>query len=426
MSFLSRLSVFQKLAFLVGLSVVSQISVCAASYYLDVYLQWKGADIDRVLWIITLVAIFINSSVGFLIAKSIHRPIIELVDIIKKVGKGDLTVQAAVKSHDELGVLTEELNRSIYYQGDIVKVIRNSSQQIAAGSEEMAASSEQITTSADEITKKIVVVAEEAKKGNESMVEASKALLELSSLVQIAKARAQDAVLNSDVTKKAANEGQLTVAETITRMDNIKHKTLETHQLIETLNGYSEQISLITDTITNIAKQTNLLALNAAIEAARAGEAGRGFAVVAEEVRNLAEQSDKGASEVAALVRKVSESTAAAVIAMQESSQEVDEGVKAVNNAGSALKNILTAVDSTVNEIQKITDITAEEVAKSEQIVKLIDSLATVIEKTDEHAQQVAAAAQEITAAMQNIAASAQETSAMTTELTTKVENFTV
>jgi methyl-accepting chemotaxis protein len=68
------------------------------------------------------------------------------------------------------------------------------------------------------------------------------------------------------------------------------------------LAAKSEQIGAIVATITAIAEQTNLLALNAAIEAARAGEQGRGFAVVAEEVRKLAEESQRAAAEISTLI----------------------------------------------------------------------------------------------------------------------------
>jgi methyl-accepting chemotaxis protein len=290
----------------------------------------------------------------------------------------------------------------------------------------MAASSEEESASETTISTSIQQVAAEAERGAESVLEASKVLLELSSLIQIAKTKGTSAATNSQVTMEAAVMGKETVNETVSRMLHIKDKTIETENLIANLSKYSNQIGLITDTITSIASQTNLLALNAAIEAARAGEAGRGFAVVAEEVRQLAEQSNHGAGEVAALVREVAAGTAAAVSATQQSRVEVEEGVKSVNEAGQALEHILSAVESTVRDVNGIVEVTNEETATSEKVVNLINTLATVVENTAAHIQQVAASTEQTTAAMETIAASAEQTNSMANELEAEVEHFTV
>ena len=290
----------------------------------------------------------------------------------------------------------------------------------------MAASCQEVTATSEEVASTTQSLAGEADHGNEAVIDASKALLELSSLVQIAQEQAKSAANNSDTTLNAANHGKETVSEAVSRMNTIREKALTSEELIHTLETYSKEIGLITDTITSLAQQTNLLALNAAIEAARAGEAGRGFAVVAEEVRSLAEQSDKGAQEVAELTRKISASTSEAVLAIQQSRSEVEQGVGVVHKAGSALDDILTAVDDTVHDINRILNVTGEEVATSEKIVQLINSLATIIENTDSHAQQVAASTEETQAAMQTVAASSEECASMAEELKSEVGTFNV
>ena len=92
------------------------------------------------------------------------------------------------------------------------------------------------------------------------------------------------------------------------------------------LANKSEQIGGIIETITGIAGQTNLLALNAAIEAARAGEQGRGFAVVAEEVRKLAEDSQRAAATIADLVQEIQAETNQAVFVVEAGAERTERG----------------------------------------------------------------------------------------------------
>lgn len=376
--------------------------------------------------IVIAVAIVIALALGLFFAKLIVNPLKDLQSMMAELGHGNLTVQGKVASTDEIGQLTEAFNTMVNEQRQIVTTVRQAAVELAAASEQLAASSEQVSSSSSEVARSIQEVAQEAESGNNAVVDTSKVLLELSSMIQIARNLAESSVGNSQITLETATKGSATVTEAVTRMAGIKAKTLETEEQIAILSRYSEQIGLLTDTITNIANQTNLLALNAAIEAARAGEAGRGFAVVAEEVRKLAEQSNQGANEVAALVKKIAEGTAAAVAATQQSRTEVEYGVTAVNQAGDALTNILQAVNSTVHDINSIGSITTDEVATSDKIIKLIHAVASGIETTAANAVEVSASTEETTATVQTIAASAEEMTAMANHLRNTVERFKV
>ena len=107
----------------------------------------------------------------------------------------------------------------------------------------------------------------------------------------------------------------------------------------------SEKIGGIVGTITALAEQTNLLALNAAIEAARAGEQGRGFAVVAEEVRKLAEESQRAAAEISGLIGEMQSQTREVVGVVADGAARTSEGVETVSLTRDAFLRIDGAVE---------------------------------------------------------------------------------
>ncbi|MCC2615270.1 methyl-accepting chemotaxis protein [Aestuariibacter halophilus] len=105
---------------------------------------------------------------------------------------------------------------------------------------------------------------------------------------------------------------------------------------ISGLSDTADSINKFVSTITSISDQTNLLALNAAIEAARAGDAGRGFSVVADEVRSLANETNRSASEVAELVGNIIQSTKTAVNAVEDirtNNETLSAGVSGLNGS---------------------------------------------------------------------------------------------
>src|SRR5439155_7630128 len=154
--------------------------------------------------------------------------------------------------------------------------------------------------------------------------------------------------------RASARHGADAVRQTVSGMLEIKGVVAAASAKVEDLGKLGEKIGAVVETIDDIAEQTNLLALNAAIEAARAGEHGRGFAVVADEVRKLAERSQRETKAIAELIRQVQSGTREAVVAMESGSGKVEDGAARADQAGAALTDILEAVDEMVTRVTSI------------------------------------------------------------------------
>jgi len=390
----------------------------------DTYNTTKQAKMVAIIAAV-LVAI-LGVLIGLFAARKITAPIKVLQALMAEASDGNLLVKAVARTEDEIGQLCESFNTMISSQLEIVKAVKYSSAELSSASQEMATSSTEVSAATTVIATKTQMVARSMEEASNSSMETSQVLIELSALIQIAKVKAASASIKSESSINAAKEGKATVNVVMQSMNTIQNKTKEAEKVIMLLNEYSQQIGIINETITGIAKQTNLLALNAAIEAARAGESGRGFAVVAEEVRKLAEQSNAEASNISQLIAKITENTESAVVAMKHSLTEVEIGVEEVNKAGKSLENILLAVGETVTDIDGIARITDDEVASSDKIVQLIEVVAEDIEGTSRETQEVSAAIEETTATIETVAASSEQTSAMAQNLHSLITRFRV
>ncbi len=106
--------------------------------------------------------------------------------------------------------------------------------------------------------------------------------------------------------------------------------------------------------VSSIANKTDMLAINAGIEAARAGEYGKGFSVVANEIRNLSDQSQKSAAKISSLIEKIQSSTNATVMATEQGTKGVMEGIKLISETGRTLEAAIANMRETVDSVQEI------------------------------------------------------------------------
>ena len=202
----------------------------------------------------------------------------------------------------------------------------------------------------------------------------------------------------SDDTAKAAEHGSGLMQDAVSKMSSIEHSVTKTAETVQILGENSKAIGGIVDTIVAIADQTNLLALNAAIEAARAGDAGKGFAVVAEEVRKLAEESQKAAVEIKNKIESIQADTDNAINIMEAGRGDVQAGTKAIDAVGAEFKSIRQRIDAIKSQLNGFK--------AASHIVDSVEKIDSVSTRAAENTETISAAAEEQSAATQEIASS--------------------
>ncbi|MDR3560835.1 MAG: methyl-accepting chemotaxis protein [Negativicutes bacterium] len=376
--------------------------------------------------IAALLAAILSLVIAFFAARSISRPVNQLVAVAQQVAKGDLTAHVKVDSRDEIGDLATAFNTMTAQLKTLIRHITTNAEQVAASSEELTASSEQAAQATNQIALSITDVAAGADEQMAAATETSAVVEQMSAGIQQMAANANQVAAQSAQAADKAKDGGKTVEKAVTQMAHIEETVNTSAKVVAKLGERSKEIGQIVDTISGIAGQTNLLALNAAIEAARAGEQGRGFAVVAEEVRKLAEQSQEAAKKIAELIGEIQGDTDEAVVAMNDGTREVKTGAEVVNAAGLAFQEIAELVTQVSGQVKEISAATQQIATGSQQIVGAVHKINQHSKTSAGEAQSVSAATEEQLASMEEIATSSEALAGLAQDLQAAVAKFRV
>ena len=319
--------------------------------------------------------------VGYGIARPLRQMVAMLEDIAQ--GDGDLTRRLDVNRSDELGDIAKGFNTFLGKLQNMITQVVSSVQKVSDSSEHTADIAIRTNTGVQKQLAEIELVAT--------------AVHEMTATAQDVARNATHAAEAANHADRAANQGKQTVQHTAEAIAALAQEIGRAVSVVQTLAKDSENITAILVAIRGIAEQTNLLALNAAIEAARAGEQGRGFAVVADEVRNLAQKTQKATEEIQTMIQQLQQGTRDVVTVMEDSQSKTEISVQQASQAAEALESITQAV-SVINDMNtQIASAAEEQSAVAEDINRNVTNIGQVANEVAGGADEASQASAELT-----------------------------
>ncbi len=402
---LRRLGLFTKLASSFIIITLVPLGILLAFFVIFI----ADMQVDRLMvylkfGITGLIGFLCAFFVAVLLSRTIIGKVRIILDFMRGVGTGDLSVSAGrIAVQDELSVI----NRSVF---KMKEGLRDMVAAIIAGSSSMAESNRNLVDAAEALNAM-------ATDGASVVEETSAAYEELSAAFQNNMNSIERQRENSNVVKKAvellSSKGESLTAKashlqerargTMTIVQESERLMDKSVGSLKELAGYVKNIDDMAQKINDIADQINLLALNAAIEAARAGEHGKGFAVVADEINKLADQTTSLSKDIRANISEHSEKirleldymggVVGAFREMRESIEETDTVINEVAVYTEEQQKLSGEIRVKIDELDEISgdihNASREQMATNEEVAGAISSISVISQQTSEKAEVV-------------------------------------
>jgi len=339
----------------------------------------------------TILVLILGTIYSLIFAKSFTTPIKKMIESLEVISNGDLNVTLDIKSKDEIGDLSNSFNK-------FVKKIHTTLNDIQILAKEVVVSNDTLTKSTD-----ILVKGEDSKYYHEVSEKVDKGIIQLNNSIEVILDNVRNQTASTEESLAALEEISATSSfmgenikstkdsfvetlrisglsmgnmnEMAESMSEITNSVDSTGKEIENLKSLSNNIGAIVTSINSIAEQTNLLALNAAIEAARAGEAGRGFSVVADEIRKLAEQTNRETGKIDDLISSVQRGVNAVKDGSENVKDKVKRGLELSETSTNSMKQIEEHTRKNNVEIENMSNSINEQSQASSEITIAISSI---------------------------------------------------
>lgn len=379
------------------------------------------------LFLVILSSVLLAALVVFIFSRRITRPILSISEYANSLAEGDLSQainERYLKRRDELGRLAQAFNKMNTNLKKMIGDIILTSEQVAAASEELLASGEQVGETAEQVGTTIESVAAGAEEQSAQVDGTIKNLNNLIQQIEEVESGIDNVKMSADNLNTSVHKGSESVNDSITKIIKLKNDTEEVSRVVSNLGEVSEKIGEIVGLINNIAGQTNMLALNAAIEAARAGEAGRGFSVVADEIRTLAEESEKATAKITELIKAIRTGVGTAISKMSDSIQSVNLSVEAIKSNGEIFEEINDEARKLEEIVANVSENVQTMIKSSQNFVMVMQEIARVSDEFASSSEEVAASSEEQVASTEEIVALSKKLAEFATELTITVNEF--
>ena len=373
-----------------------------------------ATTIRNVIIVIGLLSLVVAAVVLIIFSGTLSRPMTRLVGVAEKIAGGDLDVDVASSGRgDEIGALARAFTAMVgslrekarfakqISDGDLtvaemslserdelgnafsamVDVLRRQVQEIVEGVNVLASSGSEIMASVSQLTSSVAQT-------STAVSETTATAEEVKHTTDVSAQKAQDVSGLGKRSLEITETGQRSIEDTIRGMDRIKEQVAAISDMVVRLSEQSQAIGEIIATVNDLAEQSNLLAVNAAIEAAKAGEQGKGFGVVAQEIRSLASQSKQATTQVRGILFEIQKAIGSAVMATEQGSKAVEEGVTLSRRAGEA-------IDILAGSVAEATDAAVQIVASSQQQFLGMDQVVSAMANIQEAMLQMSAGTQQ-------------------------------